>query len=87
MRVKDRTVTVRLRPLAESGVTVWEFDGELRGGIARGYVWGIQEAKNLAADICELYEKFAPESPAYSVRLDGEDWVVAISETVEVSDD
>ena len=86
MRVKDRTVTVRMRPLPESGTTVWEFDGELRGGLAGGFVWGVQEAKNLAADICEAYENFVPEKPAYSVRFDGKDWVVSISETVEVED-
>lgn len=84
MRVKDRTVTVRMRPLPESGVTVWEFDGEKRGGIAAGLIWGIQEAKNLAADICDIYEQFVPETPAYNVRNEGEDWIVAVSETVEV---
>lgn len=87
MRVKDRTVTVRMRPLPESGVTVWEFDGELRGGIAGGLVFGVNEVQALAADICEKYEGFAPETPAYRVRFDGEDWVIEVSEIVEVEVD
>ena len=83
MTVRDRTVTVRMRPLPDSGVTVWEFDGELRGGIAGGWVWGVKEVQALAADICEKFEHFVPKNPAYRVRLEGEDWVVEVSETVE----
>ena len=87
MRVKDRTVTVRMRPLPESGVTVWEFEGELRGGIAGGWVWGVKEVRALAEDICEKFEKFVPKDPEYSVKYDGKDWIVEVSETVEVEDD
>ena len=87
MTTKDRTVTVRMRPLAENGVTVWEFDGTPRGGIAGGYVWGADEVRSLAADICEMYDDFAPEHPAYNVKFDGQDWIVDVSELVEVPDD
>jgi len=75
----ERTVTVRMRPLKESGVTVWEFDGELRGGLAAGLIDTPGQAKALASDVCEHYEKFAPKKPSYAFRQDGEDFVVEVT--------
>jgi hypothetical protein len=69
-------VTVRMRPLYSEGVTAWEFDGQLVGGIVGGIAQGVRKVTDLAEDICDLYHPVT--EPAFRVSRDGEDWLVEV---------
>ena len=87
--MNDADVTIRLRSLHDSDVTVWEVDGSdpSRGGIVEGTAAGYNRMQQLAKKIAVKHCDWKPLNPWVRGRMDGDDWLIELGDMEEVTCD